>query len=522
MASATIPVRLKRQTTCGPHKGRQLDFYCEQCQEPVCPKCVTSLHKGHLFCDLSEITPKKEEKIRQFLDRTASSELVEIEHYIASANTLLKENDSTFEILAKQLTSQTERLKQDLEKVTAETLSFYQKTKEDNAKLIQKYKQDLGMCSKQLKQQMEECKTALQQGSRIDIYDTECEVDFWLHLPVKPMLRTACFIPNRNPRNHLELALGTSVDSGQMSTLRFEDRSVSSSHGQGQSYTHQRPDETKKKVVISAKPLTMTKVLEMWKSPFDIDFICPITDDQAWIGYKDTLTLLDRKGKVIQEVTHKAYINDISLSPTTHRLWVCDRGNSILELVSGQLSVRFRTKYQPRCSCVTADNHIIIGMHKHVAKYTTQGQIVLTTEVTGTATPLVCSPWRITECPITNNVAVIDDSNKSDGGDGAQHVVVMDTELRELFMYRDDILNRYKETPQTRGYLFDICAIVYDSQGNIILGDWVNDKIHILNGDGAVLRIIPTTGVWAVGVSSQSDLWNVDIYNNVTLLQYYE
>ncbi|XP_069102071.1 uncharacterized protein [Argopecten irradians] len=405
-----------------------------------------------------------------------------------------------------QLKTQTKKLKQELDKLTAETVIIYQKMKEDNANIIKKYKQDLERYEKQLKQQMQECKATLQQGSPIEIYDTDCEIDSRIHLPMKPVLRTACFTPNRNPRKHLELALGTSDNSGQT---------------QGQSSTQRHSDGTKKKAVTSTKLLAETRVVEKWKSPCTIHCICPTTDDQGWTSFCDTLTLLDRNRNVAQKVKHKARINDISLSTTTKRLWACDDQNNILVLFSGHLSERFSTKEEPKCICVTADNHMLIGMSKHISKYTMQGQMVITTEVAGTITPSVCSPWMITACPVTNNIAVIDHGYKNDGGDGNKHVVVMNTDLWELYIYRGVIPSRYKEkTPQTGDEPFDPLGIVYDNQGNVIIADCDNEKIIILNGDGEEQRILQTNGVWVVGVSAHGDLWTVNCDDNVKLLKY--
>ncbi|XP_069102166.1 uncharacterized protein [Argopecten irradians] len=226
------------------------------------------------------------------------------------------------------------------------------------------------------------------------------------------------------------------------------------------------------------------------------------------------------KDKVIREVTHKAGINDISLSPTTQRLWACDRHNNILELVSGQLTKRFRTKEKPYSICVTASDSIIVGMSKHISKYTTQGQMVLTTKTRWRWKPLVCTPYRITECPITNNVAVIDHNYEL--YEENRQVVVMDSHFQKLFVYRGDIPSTYKQTPQTGGKPFDPCGIMYDSQGNIIIGDR-KGKVLVISGDGEEVKVIHTSKslVWAVGASRGDLLWT-NIGNKVKMLQYYK
>ncbi|XP_021361187.1 uncharacterized protein LOC110455399 [Mizuhopecten yessoensis] len=519
-----IPLRNKGQTTCIHHKGRKLEFYCEKCQEPVCPKCFSSIHKTHPVSDLSEITPQKALDIKNFIDRTEKNDLVQIGKYINSTDTLLKDNTSTFEKLSQKLKLQTDKLKQELDMLTEQTLSLYHKMEEDNTKLINKYKQDLEMYEKQLKQQVQECKAALQRGSHIQIYDTYCEIQSPTHsLPVKPVLGTANFTPNENPQDHLKKALGKVTTSGQGQTLTDQDRSVSTSDDQGQPSTQQQQSGAKgKKAVTTYKLLPQTKVVEEWDPPFIIGSICPTTDGQVWTRDWYTLTLLDRNGKEIQKVKHNVGISDISLSPTTHTLWLCDHKNNIMELVSGRLTHRFSTKEFPRCICITASNHVIVGMTKHISKFTTDGKMVCTTMAKGTGKPLVCTPNSITECPVTHNVAVTDFSSESDGGDENIHVVVMDTDFKELFVYRGDIPSTYKPTPHTGGKPFNPWDVVYDSVGNLIIGDCINHRVLLISGGGEFLRVIHTDTdcTVAVGIDREDVLWALFGYNKVKLLQY--
>ena len=514
-----IPLR-----TCTEHKGRPLELYCQKCDALICLKCHLSTHKGHDVCELSDITPTKKQDIQNFIDTTEQNDLVQLREYITSADTLLKDNTSNFDQLSSQLKMQTDKLKKDLDLLTAKTLSIYHKMKQDNTKLIQKYKQDLEMYDTQLRKQMQECKAALLHGSHIEIYDTGCEIHSQISLPVKPVLATASFTPNKTPQHHLELALGKidTLDQGQAST--DQDRSVRSSGGQKPSSTSQQTEPKGEKAVTMYKVLPQTKVLEEWRSPVRITSICPTTDGQVWTSYSasNTLTLLDRKGEVIQQVKHKVETNNISLSPTTHTLWVCDTENNIMELVSGGLKHRFSTKEYPCCICVTTSGHVIVGMTNNISKFTTQGQMVLTTSAAGTGKPLVCSPWRISECPITHNVAVVDWNYKGDGGDGIKHVIVMDTDFKELFVYRGDIPSTYKQSSHKGAKPFDPHGVVYDSVGNIIIGDCNNNRVLLISGRGEFLRIIHTDRSlpWAVGVDREDVLWAVFDGYNVKLLQY--
>ncbi|XP_060067508.1 E3 ubiquitin-protein ligase TRIM45-like [Ylistrum balloti] len=510
----------KGQSTCSEHKGRQLDLYCEKCDQLICLTCMLTTHGSHPVCQLSAITPQKKQDIENFIEKTEQNDLVKVGEYITSADILLKDNTSNFEKLSLQLKTQTDKLKHELDLHTTQTLSIYKQMEEDNTRLIQKYKNELEMYDKQLKQQLQDCQVTLQRGSHLDIYDTEIYPS--LNFPVKPVLGTTSFTPNTNPHHYLQQALGTVTTSGQTSI--DQDRSVSAPDEQGQSSKQQQTGVKGKKAVTSKKLWLETIVMKEWESPCCISSVCPTTDGQVWTcNYlSDTLTLLNREGKVVQEVKHTAVINYISLSPTTHTLWVCDEKKNIMELASGQLTNKFRTKEFPRCICVTASNHIIVGMNKHISKFTTQGQMVLTTMTRRTRKPLLHTLYKMAECPVTHNVTVIDFNDESDSGDGDRHVVVMDADFQELFVYRGDIPSAYKQTPETEDELFNPWCVVYDSVGNLIIGDLSNCRVLLLSGGGEFLRIIYTEplGAWEVGVDREDVLWVVFEDDNVKLLQY--
>ncbi|XP_021374746.1 uncharacterized protein LOC110464054 [Mizuhopecten yessoensis] len=515
-----IPFRVKGQTSCIHHKGTCLDVYCEECKELACMKCLSTVHQSHTVCDLREMTLQKKQDIQSFVNKTEKVDLVQIDQYITSTDKHLKDNTSNIEKLSHQLKTQTNKLKHDLDLLTVQTLSLYQQMEEDNTKLLQTYKQDLEMYSTQLKHQVQECKIALQRGSDIQVYDTGHEIQSSATLPVKPTLCTASFSPNQNPQGHLEQAFGEVNTSDQCQGQGL----LGSSTGQRLPSTQHRSKGEKELTSPVYILLPQTKVLGELISPCDITSVCPTTDGQVWTSYfySNTLTLLDRKGQVIQEVTHHAEIIDISLSPTTNTLWVCDKENNITELVSGGLVHIFSTRKTPQCICITASNHVIVGMAKHLSKLTTKGKLVCTTPATGTGKPLVCRPYRISECPVTHNVAVVDFDNKNQGGEGKPRVVVMDTDFKELFVYDGEVLHTYQPPSQSEGERFNPYGVVYDSVGNLVIGDFNNKSVVLSSGCGEFLRILHKDGycAYAIGVDKKDVLWVVFGVNKVKLLQY--
>ncbi|XP_069106217.1 E3 ubiquitin-protein ligase TRIM71-like [Argopecten irradians] len=499
-----IPQRSPGQSTCIHHKERQLDLYCKTCEVPACIKCISSSHAGHLLCELSEFTSEKKQDIRSFIDKTENVDLVEIDEYINSVDNALKENINCFEKLSGQLKTQTAKIKEELDLLVSQTLSLYQQMEEDNAKLLHTYKQDLEMYSELLKQKVEECKELLQLGSDIQIYDTDYDVTSSVSLPVTPKLAIASFTPNSDPQRYLEQALG------DMETL-YECQShgrpggdlTVRSHGEDGPSAHRGTDVTEEEMCNRGyNLLPQTKILEKWRSPCLISSICPTTDGRAWTCsiYSNTLTLLDRKGKVVEKVKHDTKISDISLSPTTNTLWACGKCN-ILELESGRLQTRFSTNDEPLSICITASEHVIIGTDNKISKFTTSGELVQTT--VETEGRFVTCPLRMSECPVTHNIAVV-----NDGCD----VVITDNDLQKLVVYTVDI-------PDEQFYPDDV---VYDSTGNLVIGDRYKNRLVLISGRGQFIRIIHKDDhyTWAVGIDRHGVLWSVFGLNKVKLLQY--
>ncbi|XP_069102175.1 uncharacterized protein [Argopecten irradians] len=455
-ASIHVSSHKKGQTTCHHHKGRKLKIYCRRCKELACLECLSTVHFSHTVCELREVTRQKQKDIVKFIDRTERNELIQIGLCIASVDTLLQDNDSTFDKLSYQLNSQAQKLKQGIDKFTSNTLSFYQEMKANNAKIIQQYKQDLEICDKRLKEHIQECRNVLQRSSVIEIHDTEFEIGSEIHVTQRQ----------------------SDVD------------------GTGKT------------------PISEPKVVEEWKSPCNISSICSTSCSQAWTSVSTSLTLLDRKGSIKQSIVHNATLTDICTSPTTRRLWACDQEQNIMEFVDGKLVQRFVTTETPRCLCVTVSDHVIVGMSNHIAEFTADGQSVLTSSA--------CSPYRIAQSPLTHNIAVI---IRHSGGDKRQCVVVMDTAFHELFVYTGDIPSIFRQTLKKKDRPFIPTCIVCDSNGNIIIGDWNNQRLIFLSGTGHFLRIIQTDSdhPLAVSIVGKKVLWiaidSMSGTDNVKLLQ---
>ncbi|XP_021370739.1 uncharacterized protein LOC110461550 [Mizuhopecten yessoensis] len=522
-----VLARPKAHPACRYHQETQLEFHCRHCDVLVCSECLSVRHKYHSVCKIGDIIPERKQDIKNLVERTENYELVKVREYIVSTETQLEDNDSYFEKLTFDLKTQTNKLKEDLDLLAGQTISIFCQMKEDNARLLQIYKQDLEIYETQLQQQLQESKTLLHRGTDIEVYHFGCTARYDSISPVKPILRSASFKINADYLPSLKQALGDMVTGKDQPSDDQNLSSVSSSYRSPQMEEESNESESSMSSHYrQSEMLPQAKVLKEYKTPRMISAMCHTIDGQVWISYLNSgsVALLDRTGLVKGVLRHVLNIKDISVSPATNALWACQtKDRSIMELVSGELVLRFKTKIEPVCMCVTVSNHVIVGMAKNISKFTTKGKVVLTTLATGTKKPLVCTPLKISECPVTNHVAVIDEDFKDHGGEGKRNVVVMDTDFQELFRYRGEIPTTCQHTEESESRLFICYGIGFDRLGKLIIGDHYNNRILLLSGRGDFLRVLHTDkfSTSVVSVTRENVVFAVFNGDRVRLLQYY-
>ncbi|XP_021354089.1 E3 ubiquitin-protein ligase TRIM71-like [Mizuhopecten yessoensis] len=505
-----IAVRGQDQTKCVHHKGESLDWFCETCYDVICAKCVSTSHKGHDNILLSEATPDNKRKIKSFIYETEQKELVEIQLKISSTQHSLDEHLNHFKSVAEEVKMQGEKLKEDIDVLIAETLAQVKHLEVENTKLLTSYKNELEKKLADLKEQLKHCKETLQTGTDIQVFDLSKGLQTNIILPEKPKLGSGDFTPNNRRNTILKEAFGklslrpseqsqSSTGPDQSDETPVDDNPLPSGHQQ----SVKRSTDTDKDPEKALLP--QIKIISEW-SPDMITKICPKHGGGVWTsdGYKGIH--LNSQGEIQQEIKSPVYISYITLSPTTHNLWACSTSDkSVLELTSGKLTRRFKTKDKPRCLCITRDEHILVGTKHKITEYTPEGNPGIGTKTYLLKKPMVCSPQSISQCPINDNVAVVDSDLTDDGGQDNPAVIVLDRKLKEIY--------RYKESQHYSGstsLLFPY-DVTYDSLGFLVIADFANRGIHLLSGDGQYLRQLYTDIdlPFVVCVDTEGVLWAV-------------
>lgn len=317
----------------------------------------------------------------------------------------------------------------------------------------------------------------------------------------------------------------TSSDAVPTDVAKIEKTQISSSTGQEVSPGSNQPTAN---THPPYKLLDESRILRQFRSPCGIDALSPTKDGGAsWTKFSNTATLINTEGRILQEIKYQVWISDVRVSPITNNVWACSREDcSIMECMPRKTPVvRFNTDLIPHCICLANDGCIFVGMSKQITKFDTEGK-VLNTSSSKDGRPLVCTPRRISQCGVTQNVAVVDRDGSKDGGEDKPRVLVMDKDFKELFQFRDNLADVIQSTSERPLQPFEPRDVKYDSKGNIVISDSDNGSLHLLSGSGEYLRLLhrDSDWVWCIGIDPRNVLWarfGVFGRDAVRLFQYY-
>ncbi|XP_033740748.1 uncharacterized protein LOC117327729 [Pecten maximus] len=510
------------------HKTKEMDFFCEACSILICQTCVSSSHKGHSVIQLSEVTPINKIKIKAFINEVEEKDIIKIQKELNSLEDS-KLNDE-LESVIRNVENRGRKLRDNLDIFIKQTLFEMKRLKDENCKLGDNYKTELEMKMCQLKEKVKHCKESLQTGTDIQVFVSVNGLDNTVTLPRKPILGTAGF----NPVNGSMEQIFGKVTLTQPSWSEASAQDSFPQHTSAESYYpplpgYTAPQQASLPDVSSAPPhgslldtyppssspppyddTVQTNVLPEPRSLLNISSVCPTKDGDVWTCYwkSDNLTRLTSQGEVKQNIQIPVVVKDICISPTTNNLWACsDKDNTVLELTSNTLTHRFKTKDEPKALCVIREDQVIIGTKHRITKHTSKGKITLTTKASLFSKPIVCSPQKISQCPITENIAVVDRDRSGEGGNDRPHIVVMNFDLEVLYRY-----GRPQHKSGTGSKLFNPWDIAYDRTGSLVVADGGNCCLHLLNSGGKYLRVLHTDTALprAVGIGREEEgLWAV-------------
>ncbi|XP_033759624.1 uncharacterized protein LOC117341873 [Pecten maximus] len=519
------PIRPKGQVKCDVHKQNEVVFLCQDCKMLICTKCSITLHKEHInsFLEISDIKTRHNQILQDFVNETENVNIPKLNQEIISSRTKMTSCKPMYDKLRKNIIDNNEKCKLELDKITEDYITLCDKMEVAAMDLIQTHITDLESRLKTLRELSSEYKQTLQTGTGVLVYDSASEIqEIDLGISPTPNIDMAQFTPGMDRLSHLKQALGNL----KLTTDHLQAGSPTSGHSE------QRPVVRPKQSTEAGQASTgevryklrdRPTVMSQFPSPGYITSICPTSDGRAWLcNYvTNTVNLINNQVQVIQTVRHSSDIWDISVDPTTGRLWFCCWGDkTICEVSTSHKPVtRFTTDDDPDSLCVTREGRVVVGTRgRQVYKvwvYTVDGQVLHTDIVEG-------GVQSISQCGVTGNIAVVVYRKR---------IIVYNSTLQPLVNYQGEGIQARGEGIQIWGSVtpeqFDPRTVVYDSKGNIVIADQTRNTIELISGAGKYIKTLHTNKErqGPVGIQKGDVLWsNLELDTGewvLKLLKYY-
>ncbi|XP_069130930.1 uncharacterized protein [Argopecten irradians] len=262
------------------------------------------------------------------------------------------------------------------------------------------------------------------------------------------------------------------------------------------------------------KLLDKPEVISEFIPNIGINSICPNYDGNAICGSKfgNKLVVYGPNGDTLKFIGSRILetISGISISPLDHCLWLCVNEDCSMVKVDheGEMAIQFHTEQNPWCLCVTRDGRVVVGFVDSIASYSMEGKKIKEVFKDKSGKKIVSQPQRITECPVSHNLAVLDKGWNLLTKD-KPYIVILNRTLHLLYRYNGTMVA--PGTKATASPSFQPRDVIYDTDGQLLIANKSKKSIDVINEKGEHLRTL-LTDEWkpvSLGLQQDNTLWAV-------------
>ncbi|XP_061165801.1 uncharacterized protein LOC133174735 [Saccostrea echinata] len=477
---------------CEFHSNQRCEAQCQQCDVPVCIKCIINSHNGHSITDMSKFFIEKKEEIRKETLEIESSILPMVEKKASFARINMAYRTEDFIDMEIAMVEHRQFWHQEVD-IIFDKLSSTIKSMKDRYRCVMKFhKSHLENMIPQITQTVQQNKEVLKSKKVSDVTNYKSQLMKYqnnydcidINEPI-PSLLTNTFEENVLQKRELYIELGE-----YKATLT------------------QGPE-------LFAKARDISIISTEDRSPLRV--AC-VEEDKAWVSYLDkTLRCIDQQGTVHETLTPTCQVADFSVTSSDELIYIDSENKTVNKVNQGKTEVLITLPkdWTPLSLGRTTSENILVNLekdnrHKIVCfQGQTVKQVIYKDKKNREIFGRGCSSLSMAENG--NGDLCVADFN-------AGIVVVLNKAGRVHF--------RYDGTPAMREEEFKPDHIVTCSMCRIIVGDFINNGcLHILNMDGQFLRCVDNFGVNSLdditGLSVDPDdrLWIVVDCEEVKVIQ---
>ncbi|XP_061183335.1 uncharacterized protein LOC133191606 [Saccostrea echinata] len=487
---------------CTSHSHQRCEAHCQQCDAPVCLKCLTGPnHRGHEFDDMADIIVKKKEEIKR--------ENEEIE-FIISKNTAqdvdVENNLSVsmvhFADIEKHATDQRKQWHLEVDNIFGNLETLIQSLRDHHITTLKSCQSQLRSQNSSMIQTVQENKEILKSNKVSDVNNYLSKLKEYRNIPPIPDLPLPSLQTNTVQGRELSIELGEYKATLTQTSLFSLTDDVSFLS------VKELLEEAK---VIANIPTNITNLFKV---------VCIGSDRACWINGEDNvMTCVNVNGSILDTVTTtcKSYPFEIAVTNQGELLYSDVKSKTVNIVRDGKTEtlITIPRGWYLGGLCCTRSGDILVSIYTadykqcKIVRYQGQG-VTQEIEKDDHGDPIYQGgEYTVYVVENNNGDIVVSDQN-------AEVVVVVDRKGKIVF--------RYSDKPPGGKEAFSPRQIVTDSRGHIIVVDGSNECLHVLNQNGRLLRCVDNCGLDVpdgLSVDSEGRLW-VGLYNSgeIKVIQY--
>ncbi|XP_078330870.1 uncharacterized protein LOC144624775 [Crassostrea virginica] len=492
---------------CREHSGQRCEVNCKKCNEPVCVKCIgLGPHKGHDVEELTETYEKKIRKIKSDTEEIIAKIIPKYQKEDDKIGNTISENISKIDDLGKESKKLRQLWHQEVDNIFDKIDSLGQSLGEEHLNALQGYHNKIRKLISEMNETVKFNEKLIHSNNLFEVDKYQSKLNEYQDFPEHVDLKFLFLDSNIDKGKELSIEIG-----GYRVTLKeMSQPSLSTNVSRLTTEIGELMDKVR---VIATIPTTYNPLLG----------VACVGEAEAWIyGENKTITRIDIQGTVRETVTTTFHYgpNDISVTRERELIYSDGNGSSVNIVRDGKSGIRITP---PRGwglgkLCCTRSGNILVHMCTRNGPLT-KNKIIRYQEKNikqeicndGQGNPvfkdgIYCS---LLMSENNNGDVCVSDAN-------ANTVVVVDKTGRVRF--------RYDGTPARREKSFNPRGIVTDALNLIIVADYNNNCLHILDQNGQFLRCVDDCGLGSPhGLSADSEgrLW-VESLNSgeIKVIQY--
>ena len=457
---------------CHTHKANTPDYWCDTCGVPICGPCITKEHKGHQFSNITAVLSERRDALLEETKTLRDKTVGEWEEVLEEAKKITADYTGTIDMIDKELADRAKAMhaqvdailsqsKKTLQQIKAGNLTKLQDQEKYISDRLQQLKEDVAKYEDQLKYADPNALLQYKQGTVLSKDETKPPSLEKAPIPV--------FAKGQNDVDSMEKMFG------QLSIQDLGKKKKAEISSSSSSTQKSRSDRKDGQRSLIPKPSVQCQL--------DVDTCHPriacVDRSRAWVVTREeTLQLMNRDGQATDTINIDPYIRDMTMTSNGDILLV-DSTDNIKSVCTQKkkISTLFRTSGKSWGLCCLPNNDIVVTISSdhQVIVYSRDGKVRRTLD-----NIKFRYPYKVAVNKVNQDICICDHDSDAWYSEGKLINVGADGQLR------------YEYTGQG-GNKFCPVGVCTDQMGHVLVTDYKNHRVHILDQDGQFIQYVLTT-----------------------------